>query len=221
GVASDLTLNIADMPSLAGDIVVDASTLAYNLSNSNWTGDQRLIGSGSATSAGLTASQWTGDLLADPGNTADVSLTQGSLWTGLARNAADITIDADSAWNLTGDSSATGALINAGVIQFLARQDGYSTLTVGGYTGGADSPIGFNTYLGGDASLTNLLVINGGQANGTTTILVNNTGGPGSQTVDDGIRLVQVTGGGATTTNAFTLGQRVVAGAYEYQLFRG
>jgi outer membrane autotransporter protein len=39
--------------------------------------------------------------------------------------------------------------------------------------------------------------------------------------VDDGIRLVQVVGGGATTTDAFTLGQRVVAGAYEYQLFRG
>lgn len=221
GVASDLKLNIADMPSLTGDIVVDASTLAYNLSNSRWTGDQRLVGPGSATSTNLIASQWTGDLLADSGNTADVSLTQGSLWTGLARNAADITIDADSAWNLTGDSSATGAVTNAGVIQFLARQDGYSTLTVGGYTGGAGSRIGFNTYLGGDASPTNLLVINGGQAGGTTTILVNSTGGPGALTVDDGIRLVQVTGGGATTADAFTLGHRVVAGAYEYQLFRG
>ncbi len=112
-------------------------------------------------------------------------------------------------------------MTNAGVIQFLARQDGYSTLTVGGYTGGAGSRIGFNTYLGGDASPTNLLVINGGQAGGTTTILVNNTGGPGALTVDDGIRLVQVTGGGATTADAFTLGHRVVAGAYEYQLFRG
>ncbi|MGN6064026.1 autotransporter outer membrane beta-barrel domain-containing protein [Brevundimonas diminuta] len=221
GVASDLKLNIADMPSLTGDIVVDASTLAYNLSNSRWTGDQRLVGPGSATSTNLIASQWTGDLLADSGNTANVSLTQGSLWTGLARNAADITIDADSAWNLTGDSSATDAVTNAGVIQFLARQDGYSTLTVSGYTGGAGSRIGFNTYLGGDASPTNLLVINGGQAGGTTTILVNNTGGPGALTVDDGIRLVQVTGGGATTADAFTLGQRVVAGAYEYQLFRG
>jgi outer membrane autotransporter protein len=221
GVASNLTLNISDAPSLTGDIVVDASTLAYNLINSSWTGDQRLIGSGNATSTSLTASQWTGDMLADPGNTADVSLTQGSLWTGVARNAADITIDADSAWNLTGDSSATGAVTNAGAIQFLARQDGYSTLAVGAYTGDAGGRIAFNTYLGGDASPTNLLVINGGQASGTTTILVNNTGGPGALTVDDGIRLVQVTGGGATTADAFTLGQRVVAGAYEYRLFRG
>jgi outer membrane autotransporter protein len=221
GVASDLTLNIADMPSLTGDIVVDASTLAYNLNDSGWTGDQRLTGPGSATNASLTASQWTGDLLADLGNTANVSLAQSSLWIGLSRNATDVAIDASSAWNVTGDSSATGAVSNAGVIQFLARQDAYSTLTIGSYTGAAGSRIGFNTYLGGDDSSTNLLVISGGQASGTTTILVNNTGGPGAQTVDDGIRLVQVTGGGATTTDAFTLGQRVVAGAYEYQLFRG
>lgn len=221
GVASDLTLNIADMPSLTGDIVVDASTFAYNLSDSGWTGDQRLTGPGSATSASLTASQWTGDLLADPGNTANVSLAQSSLWIGLSRNATDVAIDASSGWNVTGDSSVTGAVSNAGVIQFLARQDAYSRLTVGSYAGAADSRIGFNTYLGGDDSSTNLLVISGGQAGGTTTILVNNTGGPGAQTVDDGIRLVQVVGGGATTIDAFTLGQRVVAGAYEYQLFRG
>ena len=221
GAASDLTLNIADMPSLSGDIVVDASVLAYNLSNSSWTGDQRLTGPGSATGASLTASRWTGDLLADPGNTADVALKQGSLWTGLAQNATDVAIDAGSAWNVTGDSSATGAVSNAGVIQFLVRQDAYSTLTVGSYAGAAGSRIGFNTYLGADNSSTNLLVIDGGQASGTTTVLVNNTGGPGAQTVADGIRLVQVTGGGGTTTDAFTLGQRVVAGAYEYQLFRG
>lgn len=221
GAASNLTLNIAGMPSLTGDIVVDASTLAYNLNNSSWTGDQRLIGPGSATSADLTASRWTGDLLADVGNTADVALKQGSLWTGLARNATDIAIDASSAWDVTGESSATGAVSNAGVIQFLARQGAYSTLTVGSYAGDAGSRIGFNTYLGADNSPTNLLVINGGQASGTTTILINNTGGPGAQTVADGIRLVQVTGGGTTTAGAFTLGQRVVAGAYEYQLFRG
>ena len=64
-------------------------------------------------------------------------------------------------------------------------------------------------------------MIDGGRASGTTSVLVNNTGGPGAQTTADGIRLVQVTGGGTTAADAFTLGQRVTAGAYEYQLFRG
>lgn len=197
--ASDLALNITGLPSLTGDVVVEASTLAYSLSNS----------------------RWTGDLLADPASTADVSLAQGSLWTGLARNATDIAIDAGSAWNVTGDSNATGLMTNAGLIQFVARPSAYSTLTVGGYTGAPGSRVGFNTYLGADASPTNLLVINGGVANGATTVLVDNTGGPGAQTTGDGIRLVQVTGGGTSTAGAFTLGERVVAGAYEYQLVRG
>lgn len=218
---SNLTLNIAGIPSLTGDIVVDPSTLTYNLSNSSWVGNLVLTGPGNTASANLSASQWTGDLLADAGNTSDVALAQGSLWTGLARNATNVAIDASSAWNVTGDSNATGTVSNAGLIQFLARPGAYSTLTVGNYVGSAGSRIGFNTYLGADNSPTNLLVINGGQASGTTSVLVNNTGGPGALTTADGIRLVQVTGGGTTATDAFTLGQRVAAGAYEYQLFRG
>lgn len=221
GTPSNLTLNITGMPALTGDIVVDPSTLTYNLGNSNWTGNLVLTGPGNAASANVTNSQWTGDLLADSGNTADVALAQGSLWTGLARNATNATIDASSAWNVTGDSNAIGTVTNAGLIQFLARPGAYSTLTVGNYTGSAGSRIGFNTYLGADSSPSNLLVINGGRASGTSSVLVNNTGGPGAQTVADGIRLVQVTGGGTTTTDAFTLSQRVAAGAYEYELFRG
>ncbi|WP_353192324.1 autotransporter outer membrane beta-barrel domain-containing protein [Pandoraea pnomenusa] len=221
GTPSHLTLNIAGIPSLAGDIVVDPSTLTYNLGNSNWTGNLALIGPGNTASATLSASQWTGDLLADAGNTADVALTQSSVWTGLARNASNVAIDSLSVWNVTGDSNATQTVTNAGLIQFVARPAGYSTLTVGNYTGNAGSRIGFNTYLGADNSPTNLLVINGGRASGTTSVYVNNVGGAGAQTVADGIRLVQVSGGGTTATGAFTLGQRVAAGAYEYQLFRG
>ncbi|WP_170125130.1 autotransporter outer membrane beta-barrel domain-containing protein [Pseudaminobacter salicylatoxidans] len=221
GTPSNLKLNIAGMPSVIGDIVVDPSTLTYNLGNSNWTGNLVLTGPGNTASANLSASQWTGDLLADAGNTANVALAQGSLWTGLARNGTNAAIDASSAWNVTGDSNAAGTMTNAGLIQFLARPGAYSTLAVGSYTGSAGSRIGFNTYLGADNSPSNLLVINGGPASGTTSMLVNNTGGPGAQTVADGIRLVQVTDGGTTTTDAFTLGQRVAAGAYEYELFRG
>lgn len=220
GNPANLTLNITGLPALTGDIIVDPSTLSYDLNNSQWAGNLVLAGPGNTASAKLAASQWTGDLLADAGNTGDVRLALGSLWTGLARNATDVAIDGNSGWNVTGDSNATGTVTNAGLIQFLARPGAYSTLTVGNYAGNNGS-IGFNTYLGADDSPTNLLVINGGQASGTTSVLISNTGGPGAQTVSDGIRLVQVTGGGTTATDAFTLGQRVAAGAYEYQLFRG
>lgn len=217
---ANLTLNITGIPTLTGDIVVDPSTLAYNLGNSNWTGNLVLTGPGNTATARLNASKWTGDLLADPGNTADLALAQNSLWTGLARNATNVAIDANSAWNVTGDSNATGAVTNAGLIQFLARGSAYTVLSVGNYAGN-NGRIGFNTYLGTDNSPSNLLIINGGAATGNTALLIANTGGPGALTVADGIRLVQVTNGGSTAAGAFTLSQRVAAGAYEYQLFRG
>ncbi|MDT2021211.1 autotransporter outer membrane beta-barrel domain-containing protein [Methylocella sp. CPCC 101449] len=220
GNPANLTLNIAGMPALTGDVVVDPSTLAYNLSNSNWTGNLVLAGPGNTATATLDGSKWTGDLLADPSNTADVALTKGSLWTGLAQNATNVAIDANSAWNVTGDSNATGAVTNAGLIQFLSRSQGYTVLTAGNYIGN-NGRIGFNTYLGSDNSPSNLLIINGGAATGNTALLIANTGGPGALTVADGIRLVQVTNGGSTAAGAFTLSQRVAAGAYEYQLFRG
>ncbi|WP_047908008.1 autotransporter outer membrane beta-barrel domain-containing protein [Pandoraea faecigallinarum] len=221
GTPSRLTLNIAGISALDGDIVVDPSTLIYRLSSSQWSGNLVLTGPGNTVSANLTASRWTGDLLADAGNTADVSLAGTSVWTGRARNATNIAIDASSTWNMTGNSNASGTVSNAGLIQFLPQSGAYSTLTVGSYTGAPGSRIGFNTYLGADNSPTNLLVVNGGQASGATSLFVNNSGGQGAQTVADGIRLVQVTGGGSTTAGAFTLGQRVAAGAYEYELVRG
>ncbi|HEY4253211.1 MAG TPA: autotransporter outer membrane beta-barrel domain-containing protein, partial [Roseomonas sp.] len=220
GNPANLTLNISGMPALTGDVVVDPSTLTYNLSNSAWTGNLVLTGPGNTATASLTASQWTGDLLADAGNTANVALAQASLWTGLARNATNVAIDAGSAWAVTADSNATGTVTNAGLIQFLPRGDAYTTLATGSYAGN-NGRIGFNTFLGTDASPSNLLVITGGTATGSTSVLVANTGGPGALTTADGIRIVQVTGGGTTAAGAFTLGQRVAAGAYEYQLFRG
>ncbi|MCZ0738104.1 autotransporter outer membrane beta-barrel domain-containing protein [Phreatobacter sp. AB_2022a] len=220
GHAANLTLNVSGMPALAGDIVVDPSTLAYNLAGSRWAGNLVLVGPGNTASASLTASQWTGDLLADAGNTARVALADGSRWTGLARNATTVGIDAGSAWVVTGDSNATGAVTNAGLIQFLARDAAYTVLSVGSYAG-SNGRIGFNTYLGADNAPTNVLVVNGGAATGSTAVLITNTGGPGALTTADGIRLVQVTGGGTTAAGAFTLGHRVAAGAYEYQLFRG
>lgn len=80
----------------------------------------------------------------------------------------------------------------------------------------------FNTFLN-DASVqnTDLLVLNLGTSatTGTASVIVSNVGGLGAVTVGDGIRIVQTSSG--TTAGAFQLGRPVVAGPYEYLLYRG
>jgi outer membrane autotransporter protein len=78
-----------------------------------------------------------------------------------------------------------------------------------------------NTFLGADASPSDKLVINGGSATGFTTMLVTNAGGGGALTVANGILVVDDVTGQSTAPGAFALGRPVVAGPFEYQLFRG
>ena len=53
-------------------------------------------------------------------------------------------------------------------------------------------------------------------AGGATRVFVNNTGGPGALTLGDGIQVINVDG--TSSSNAFTLGAPVVAGAFQYDL---
>jgi len=103
---------------------------------------------------------------------------------------------------------------------------GFSTFTVtsNNVVFGAGSQVLFNTYLN-DASIqrTDLLTLdlNGSATTGTADVRVTNVGGAGAITVGNGIELVQVTNNNGTTVGAFTLAVPVVAGPYEYTLFRG
>lgn len=76
--------------------------------------------------------------------------------------------------------------------------------------------------LGGDNSSSSKLiadrVVLGSEA---TRLLVNNTGGLGAQTTGDGIQVVQVLDANNSAEDAFALGGRVAAGAYEYRLRQG
>jgi outer membrane autotransporter protein len=51
--------------------------------------------------------------------------------------------------------------------------------------------------------------------------MVTNAGGPGAQTVTDGIQVVQALNGATSPASAFTLGAPVEAGAYSYYLAKG
>ncbi|HKE95820.1 MAG TPA: autotransporter outer membrane beta-barrel domain-containing protein, partial [Povalibacter sp.] len=117
-----------------------------------------------------------------------------------------------------GTFSIDGTLTNAGTVQ-LADAVG-NRLVVRSYAG-SGGQIVMNAALAGDDSPSDQLVLNGGAATGQSVLRVINVGGAGAATPGNGIRLVDATGGATTTSDAFSLGNRLMAGPYEYTLFRG
>ena len=121
----------------------------------------------------------------------------------------------------TGNFQINGNLMNAGQVQLGGSGVG-NTLTVAGNYVGQGGSIGLNTFLAGDGAASDRLIVSGGSTSGTSTLKVVNVGGPGAQTMADGIQVVQATNGGMTSASAFTLsGGTVNAGAYSYYLVRG
>lgn len=194
-------------------ISVLGTALTVNLSNSSLSGQTSLwnIDEASATNGELT-------LIAD-----------GSTLTGMTQQSSGsrstLALSNNSVWNVSGDSRVNTLTNTQSAVQFspvagpITAAASYKTLTVNNYSG-AGGLIGFNTYLAGDDSQTDRLVIDGGQASGTTRVKVTNSGGPGALTVT-GIQLVNAINGATTTPDAFALSGRVVAGPYEYRLLRG
>ena len=118
-----------------------------------------------------------------------------------------------------GNFTINGTLRNSGLLQLGGTGVG-NTLTATDYTG-QNGRIALNTHVGGDGAPSDQLVINGGKASGNSTLEVTNVAGKGAPTPGNGILLVNPVNGGTTGAGAFSLGNRVVAGPYEYTLFRG
>jgi fibronectin-binding autotransporter adhesin len=119
----------------------------------------------------------------------------------------------------TGIFHISGTLTNSATVELGGSSVG-NTLSVGNYVG-QNGRINLSTQLGADNAPSDRLVIDGGNASGSTTVSVINAGGAGAVTPGNGIALVNAINGATTTAGAFTLGNRVVAGPYEYHLFRG
>src|SRR5262249_12299863 len=76
----------------------------------------------------------------------------------------------------------------------------------GNYIGQNGAGITLNTFLGGDGSPSDRLVITGGTGTGPTSLTIHNTTGPGAPTLANGILVVEAVNGGTTTpgTGALT-----------------
>lgn len=113
------------------------------------------------------------------------------------------------------------SVTNAGVVA--AGQGGIGTLTIDGDYVGSGGVLEIEATLGGDASPTDLLVVNGATS-GSTTVNVINRNGLGAQTLN-GVKIISVAGAsnGTFTLNGdylFEGEQAVVAGAYGYRLYK-
>lgn len=154
----------------------------------------------------VTQSQLAGAALTMPGSTANLTLK-------------------DSVWNLTGNSNLSNLTNDSGLIAFgppigePSAPGSYKTLAVNNYRG--DGTLAMNTFLGADDSPSDRLIIGGGTGSGSSELSIRRAAGEGAFTAADGILLVSAIGGATTTTSAFHLGSRVIAGPYEYTLQRG
>ena len=107
-----------------------------------------------------------------------------------------------------------GNVTNKGSIASSGTTPG-NTLTINGNYTGNGGNLTLNTYLGDDSSPTDELIV-AGDVDGKTTLYINQAGGEGAFT-DQGIEIVNV--GGTSTDDAFSLGNRVLIGPYEYRLY--
>ncbi|MBT0723567.1 autotransporter outer membrane beta-barrel domain-containing protein [Rosenbergiella sp. S61] len=162
-----------------------------------------------------TNSKLNGDIVvADPRNTTVINLTSGSVLNGAINNASSLALDSSSNWNMT-SNSIVEQLSNNGTVVFSAP-DKFDTLTVtGNYTGNGGTLI-MNSVLESDESSTNKLIVGGNVLQGTTNVSINNIGGHGAQTIE-GIKIVDV---GGTSLGRFVKMDRIVAGAYDYDLVK-
>lgn len=176
-----------------------------------------IVGDGSSASAALGGG---GPVTVASGGTLG---GYGSV-TGNVTNSGTLSVAnalSSLAGGATGNFRINGNLTNAGHVQLGGSGIG-NTLTVAGNYVGQNATIAMNTYLGGDGSASDKLVVSGGTASGSSTLKVANVGGPGAQTTGDGIQVVQAANGATTSAGAFSLsGGTVSAGAYAYFLAKG
>lgn len=175
------------------------------LKNSSLSGAEFAIdstGTGPTLQMSADASQITGMARTEATATANLVLTNGSNWT------------------MNGSSNLSDLQNNNSTIDFGTPVNGFRTLTTNQYSG-ASGLIIMHTMLNGDGSPSDQLVIDGGAARGTTGLKIVNAGGLGALTTGDGIAVVSAINGATTDGGAFSLSQRVAAGAYDYFLYQG
>jgi len=190
-----------------GDINNSAAFTATNnvsVDNITVTSGSSLTLSPSARWSAANGTVNNGTLTLESGSILDGALSQnGTLLFSTEKNASSV---------------INASLTNKGILVLNPTPTSAgNTLTVNGdYTGLPGSSVSLGGVMAGDDSLTDRLLVTG-NTSGASTLFVTNENGGGAQTLD-GIQLISV---GGRSDAVFSLGNRVVAGAYDYRLRKG
>ncbi len=202
-----------------------------NLSGENnlqTVNDVLMIATGSNSAiTGSGKETLVGSLVAQDRGAINLTMTDGSYWSGatylLTGGTMDLSIEGNSAWHMTGDSTITSLGLTNDATVYLSSSDTDSTrhtLTItGDYTSNAGKFVFYGDLNGDTDSSIDQLVINGNVVLDTnqTKVSVQNIGGLGEKTIE-GIKIITVTG---DSPDAFVQDGRIVAGAYDYYLQQG
>ncbi|HGY4334198.1 autotransporter family protein [Klebsiella aerogenes] len=199
---------------------VDTNTLTLTGTNS-YTGNTLLKSGTTLVAEGAT--------LGVVGSDATLTIDNGAQFAsaGEVNNNIDIlsggilaawnAIEGNSTLRTSGVDTINGNVTNSGTLLLSAADNSVgNNFTINGdYTGSADSQIVMNSQLGEDSSPTDHLSITG-SSYGQSGVSIANIGGLGAQTVN-GMEIVSV---GGSSKAQLTLSKPVVAGAYEYDLYK-
>jgi outer membrane autotransporter protein len=178
-----------------------------------------------AISGGGTVNVLAGTTILTGANTyfGATNVNAGTLRAGAPHtfsSSSTTTVASGGTLDLNGFDQTISNLTNTGLVNMGTGTAPGTSLFVTNYTG-TGGTIAMNTFLGGDGSPSDKLVVIL-TATGNTLLRITNAGGPGAETVADGIRVVQAVRAGTTAPGAFTLANpELRAGAFDYRLFRG
>lgn len=185
----------------AGTLILDAQNSYSGETTVNagtlWLTDNGVIGAaGSQQEVGV----YTGAVFGGSGVVNGNVNNQGTISFGDTTNPSSL--------NIYGDVTNSGSIVSSGTTPG-------NTLYINGNYVGDNGSLTLNTQLGDDASPTDKLVVRG-DTSGNTTLYIQNVDGTGALT-NNGIEVVDV---GGASNGAFTQGNQVQIGLYEYRLYQ-
>jgi len=167
------------------------------------------VAEGSHAALNFTQASLVGDVTADATSTAAVVLQQGSQLTGMMNNVASVVVDAQSKWNLTGNSSVGDLALNGGTVK-LGAGEAFYHLDVNDLSGSGLFEMKSN-FATNQSDFLNVT----GTATGNHQVLIASTGSDPAS--GQPVQVIHIAEGDATFTLANTGGQ-VDLGTFSYGL---